>query len=837
MRKLSRRAEWIWRPRGLSAIEFGDGFSRTADEANRYVYFRHTFDLAGSVDMATIFVSADGRYRLFVNGMHVGRGPARCDSLQQIVDPYDLRPFLRAGRNVIAVLAHSYGRNTAWYELPDWEHGRAFGCGGLFVQGDIVEPVGVRHVVDTASSWKCLVSDAWQRDAPSSSQGFMEFYDAAKAPIDWASVDFNDSGWQNAEPLRIPARNFSADIVPFNLMVPRPIPQLRDGALLTPRLLGVHQVANAPAPDLAERLAAENYETLSVCGFDAKSGTVRTADGHGVCFVYDFGEVIAGYIGFEVDGPAGATIDFTFGEQRGEDGRVLPFGGIAGFDPVPAHRYVLREGFQAWERFEWNGLRYLQLTIRDCSRPLQLCKVHVRETEYPVEEKGSFECSDSVLNEIWKAGARTLRRCMHDAYVDCPSREQRQWMDAYVSARFNYMAFGDTSLAAQTLRQIARSQRGDGLTMMSAPGDFAVSRSVNIPEYCLYWIMMIDDYRMHSGELDIVHELFPAVAKALQWFESHLNEEYLLTDLPHWTFVDWAELDKRDQVAALNAQFVEALHVAARFAHLVGDRKRQIHFADLSGYVSRAINDLFWDDVRGVYADARHCGNPGRRVSQQTNAAVMAYGIAPVERYSRILDAILDERRLVLTRWSSGAREVPFDNEHDIVLAQPFFMHFLHAALRQAGRPEEVIRNIRTRWAHLLAQGDNTLRETWQLESVTSKCHAWSATPVYDLPVDVLGLAPVEAGFRRLRIAPTIESLQWARGRVPTPQGTVCIDWSIKDGVFVLDADIPAGCIAEIRCPLGKQWGRVNGKSASCASTIVGEGRHRCVLENAKTRV
>ena len=86
-----RRAEWIWRqrpapPPGMAAI-FGAARS-TAEEANRFVYFRKGFDLPTPPQSALLHISADGRYQLFVNGVFVGRGPARCDPALQYYDTY-----------------------------------------------------------------------------------------------------------------------------------------------------------------------------------------------------------------------------------------------------------------------------------------------------------------------------------------------------------------------------------------------------------------------------------------------------------------------------------------------------------------------------------------------------------------------------------------------------------------------------------------------------------------------------------------------------------------------------------------------------------------------------
>jgi len=53
--------------------------------------------------------TVDGRYQLFINGQRAGRGPVRSSPEFQRVDQLELAPYLKKGRNCIAVLVHVYG--------------------------------------------------------------------------------------------------------------------------------------------------------------------------------------------------------------------------------------------------------------------------------------------------------------------------------------------------------------------------------------------------------------------------------------------------------------------------------------------------------------------------------------------------------------------------------------------------------------------------------------------------------------------------------------------------------------------------------------------------------
>ena len=84
---------------------------------NFYLYCRKSFTLEGNPSDATVDVAADSRYKLFVNGKFVGRGPARSDQRWQYYDTYDLAPFLQHGDNVLSAIVHQYGAPSHSYTL------------------------------------------------------------------------------------------------------------------------------------------------------------------------------------------------------------------------------------------------------------------------------------------------------------------------------------------------------------------------------------------------------------------------------------------------------------------------------------------------------------------------------------------------------------------------------------------------------------------------------------------------------------------------------------------------------------------------------------------------
>jgi hypothetical protein len=83
----------------------------------------------------------------------------RAMSRFQYADTHDVAPHLRAGDNVIAVLAHAYGRDMSWYELPRTQWSRALGCGGFYFDSDAL------GVATGDRAWRCRVAEM-ERDTP-----------------------------------------------------------------------------------------------------------------------------------------------------------------------------------------------------------------------------------------------------------------------------------------------------------------------------------------------------------------------------------------------------------------------------------------------------------------------------------------------------------------------------------------------------------------------------------------------------------------------------------------------------------------------------------------------
>ncbi len=752
-------ARWIWAapaPKPLSPI--AASALPPKETWNRFCYLRRSvdIDLDAVPASAPARVTADSRFVLFVNGVEVARGPARAMPERLAWTEVDLAPFLRVGRNAICALARFYGLPGPWWRPAPPSFQLGFGSFAF-------ESPAIGVISD--STWKAIAAPYRQDVVAAQALPVppLEILDGAKVPIGWAGAEFDDSAWAPAVELSAGTFSHNRTRIPVE---PYSAPEADDIAPLT-----AIPVALA---ELSRRGVAHDDADDPRRAYPAPDGS---SDGPDTIVTYDAAMITLATPWAVVSGPAGSVVDFYSGEDLRGDG-------AAETNPRQfAMRYIIRgAGDERVESYESVGFRYLSIVARGGA---QIESAGAIERRYPRSDDAYFECDDPALNKIWRVGARTLELCSTDAFIDCPGREQRAWLgDSYIHALLTYVTNTDWHLVTRHLRVCAQSRRADGLLAMAAAGDLSQS-STTIPDYSLHWIRALARYFEYSGDAQTVSELMPTAAGILAAFERYRAADGLIRGMPGWIFIDWAMTERAEVTGALDALYAAALDDFAALCTMVLGDPRTAADARARAERTRGAFALLWDEVAGVYVDAADRNGPRRRVSQQTNAIAIVAGCAPRERWSRMLDYILDESRVAITPTISDnfgaylmqrmdpAEHMAFDVERNVVAAQPFFSHILHDAIVRVGR-RDLIPSRCMKWWPQIERGNTAFEEYWNARPGTgSRCHAWSATPTYDLTTWVLGVRPVAPGYARATIAPRFGPLMHLEGRVPTPHGAI----------------------------------------------------------------
>ena len=768
------QAQWIWAPETTET---------------RHFYFRRDFDLPSDSFVAILRVTADDRYRVWINGMEIGSGPARSKPSHQSYDEYEFTGYLKEGRNALTVLAAHYGIGTAF---------SCIGKPGLLAQLDVTFENGATLTIGADADWKTFPAPyeiGYERMCVM--LVYPEVVDFRREPNGWNTKDFDASSWVSAVVLG------PVGIAPWTTLLKRDIPLPTKSWPVNVRLIQTNMVYDACASREPRGTPAEDMERAALLKpptpgsvESAYKGVIEIAPQSGkigVSITLDFMREVSGYPEIFIQGSNGGRIDIGYSERLEPDGTVNPnrWGG----PPVRyADRLFLRSGEQKFYTLDPRAFRYMRLDIYDNPAPLT---IHTRivASGYPVEYKGEFDCSDALLNRIWEVGRYTTELCMDDAFMDCPWRERGQYLgDLAVEMRIAAYAFGDTLLARRGLAQfpLGANEKGwfPGVYPAEPPWDPV------LPTFCFLWLLALWDYFLLSGDRSLLEEVWPAVDRLTRTM-SERDEDGLLANLPTKGFVDHAPVQDEGQSTSVNAFAVWGLQAAGRIARAIGIPGRGGELEILASDIRDAINDMMWDNGRSVYIDGYRDGQPNPTISEHSNILCALVGIADAGQTARILDGVLADT----------------DNAEIVRMASPYFAYYYLRLLFKHNRHEQALAFIRRRWGAMIEAGATTFWEMW--EPNHSLCHAWSAGPTFDLMAEFAGIRAHQPGYEEFAVHPQPCHLTWIRCSVPTPKGDIVFGYhrqfkinmknpngpQIPQGL-VVNLTVPPETLADVRVPL-----------------------------------
>ena len=771
------RAKWIWIPGKPRPVNF-------------YLCARKVFELRSAPGRAVLYCTADSRYKLYVNGRYIGRGPARCLPAWQSYDEYDVTSALKRGKNTIGFIVHHFGEVTAYY-VP--------GRGGLICQLE----------ADMAGSGDPLISDETWRVAQAEDRtsdgvrmgpylGFQEVHDARLSRGDWTASAYDDSDWQQPEVLGRPP------VSPWERLEPRIAPRFQEISQLPAAIVWARKnngLADALPEEIISRMATEELsplddkflydrgELLVRRGTPANPALVKCPRDGGVSLMLDFGKQVFGTFELRLRGSAGGVVDIGYAETLNSE-RMAERPG----DALCADRYIMRRGRQVWHTFEPRCFRYVQMDFRDCPGQVAIERVQIQRITYDTGRAGDFECSDQALNRVWAAGVNTLKLCVEDAIVNSPRRERRTtWEDLYFAARGAYFAFGDSDLLSAVIRQGIQSQNADGMIPAWTPAPIPWEFD---PVSALFFVWCAVEYCDQTGDQELLGDLLTAVERLLSWFSGHLSADGLLRDVA-------SDGENHVEECGLNCLYRESLRRAARLAEAAGRSDLAKTYRDVSDDVRLAINKFLWSSRGALYGDARVSRRRTESFSRETNVLALFSDVP--DHYQR----------------AALIRQLESENDGLPHITSTLYASLLSEALCRLGKHEDAVKLISEGWGHMA--GD-TFWESF--DGSSALCRAFAVGPVADLSEHILGARPVSS--TRLRIAPHIGGLAWARGIVPTRSGDVTIEWKSNRERFAMRLQIPAGSDVEVVSPVIEEGAVMilDGAKVVGNVAIVGEGRH-----------
>jgi alpha-L-rhamnosidase len=757
-------ARWIWQ--GLPNTDLHNG----------YALFRRVFNLSSVPAKARIWITADQAYRLYINGDYVCGGPARGFQAHWPFDEVDVRPWLKKGKNILAVRAYNPGCGTFAYVSKD--------TAGLLLALEAGETLVVSD-----PSWKSRRQSGVRKDSvPLAAQlAFQENIDLREEPDDWMEADFDDSGWQHPKES---GRAWNA--MPWYSLEPRGIPLLSETEILRGRAIGFAKGKSAKGFAFTRDVFLNRYqEGLAHKRLTGKHWPLQvTAAGEGAwsSHLVDFSKTVVGLPILEVSGAKGGEIvDLTFYETL-DSATLAPHVETNSWSDIAmGNRAILRAGVNVHPFFHPIGFRYAVLTIRGATSPLRL-DFSVRRIAYPFKREGSFHSSDATLNAIWESCAWTQECCSLDAYVDTPWREQAQWWgDARVQAWNTFHFCNDARLLRRGIHCIASQTTPNGLTYGHAP---TKAHSCILPDFSLTWILTLWDHYWQTGSTEAFDTHEGIVVGILDYFRGMTDEKTGLVrfDPRYWLFLDWTTLHKEGCPSVLNLWLLEALDKLVELYHAAGREAPARPLAAWAKRLRKALLRLM--SAEGLIADGYDAkGKIVAKYSLHSQTLAMITGLASKQEH-----AMLEKRLLPYIRGEEKFEAMP----------SAYWSTYLFTELSKRGHGAEVVAFIKKHWVKMAEHGT-----TWETFAPAlgneSHSHAWSAHPLFHLMQIIGGIRQTSPGWKTVSYTPSFigDSLDCA---IPTPQGLIRSQWKRTGNKLRIALSLPPKISASCRLPEGPEF-------------------------------
>ena len=419
--------------------------------------------------------------------------------------------------------------------------------------------------------------------------------------------------------------------------------------------------------------------------------------------------------------------------------------------------------------FGHSGFRFARIDVVDDGVEVEICAVRAVGIYHDLEYKGSFECSDARLNQIWQTGAYTVHLCMQDYLWDGIKRDRLVWINDMCP---------ETAVISSVFGKIDIVPRSLDLIRDATP----TPKFMNyISSNSLWWVLVQYHWFIHHGDFAYLREQKDYLLYILQFMSGFIDDSNGEI-LPEARFIDWASSDDKPAIhAGLQALMVITFRAGSELCMILNEEQASRKYA---GVVDRLCKH------------SRYTGS-----SLQANALQVLAGMSNAD----------DTNQTVFT-------QNPFAN------ISTLFGYYILQARAAAGDYRGCLDMIRHYWGGMLDLGATTFWEhfdiAWQdkggrIDEIVpsdkldihancgdhcykgfrhSLCHGWASGPTAWLSQHVLGVQPAVPGFREVTIRPNLGDLSSAHGAVPTPLGVIKVRHTrCSDGTIVSEHDLPNG--------------------------------------------
>ena len=482
-----------------------------------------------------------------------------------------------------------------------------------------------------------------------------------------------------------------------------------------------------------------------------------------------------------IRGVKGAIVDMTHSEEMSLDGEHLMY--------IPRYqsgdRVICSQDELHFIPIQPRGMRYLMITVRGAESDVQVDALKIIDASYPVDEIGAFECSDAMLNSIWKMCVLTQKTNMEDVYVDCTTRERGMYVrDTVIQYYNNLVVFGDEDLMYRCMQLYGQSAKHG---VISAVYPTMGEGNYSITDFSLDAVEGYYVQYLNTGNTDPLLRDWEDLKNNISCFCNLSDErEDKLLDTKGKFFYDndIAEgyIDKTGVNCGYSCFYLIALNNMREMALAIGELADAKQYEDRARFLKESINKNFFDIEFGAYKENLETDLH----SNQCNLLAIRSGAISEEQITSVKEFLKDN---IPGMFING-----FDPS-DGCRFSPSFSFYIFDALYMVELYDVAEELMRSGWGYFIQKGFNQCPEYFNLGGGLSNCHAWSATPLFHLSRNLSGVSYPEApNLNKIQIDIKTSIVKWAKVTLPHPKGKITVEWHQNGNEKVIDLlNVPYG--------------------------------------------
>ena len=717
-------------------------------------YQRKDFALRDEVADARLYVSGMGVYSAYLNGQEIApeellKPTLSWYSKRVYFNSYNVTEMLQQGDNAMGIILEGGRYTTIRYDIknPNWdgtENVFGFGTPQLLLQLEVTYKDGQKETIVSNETWKITnrgpIRTANEYDG--------ETYDENFELGDWNKTGYDDSAWLQAELVKAP-----------------------DG-----------QLSAQPNPNIT---VMEKLNPVSVFQKGDK-------------WYLDMGQNMVGFINIKVHGQQpGDQITLRFAELLTPDSTLYTANLRRSENTdryIVSQLSTLNSTLNWHPMFVYHGFRYVEINgLREMPN-LDDFEGWVIYDEMPVT--GSFETSNEIINAVYHNAYWGIRGNYRSMPTDCPQRDERMgWTGDRTTGNYgeSYI-FNNHLLYAKWLTDAEDCQWDNGsLPNVIPPYWRGYTDNMTWPGAV---VTATDMLYTRFGDEEPIRQHYDALKK---WM-LHMKNDYMRDGLMHRdTYGDWCMppeslelIHSNDPTRITDATVLSTPFYCylcgkmAKFAEILGFDEDVAFFQQEITTATVAFNDKYFNRVTGVYANN----------TVTANILPLWFGMVPKGLEDKVLESIVDKTE----------NECSGHVSTGVVGIQQ-----LMRCLTEYGRGDLAFKiasnDTYPSWGYMYRNGATTIWELWNGNtadpSMNSGNHVMLLGDLILWEYEYLGgIRALEPGYSKIQLKPyPIEGLDFVNCAYESVSGRIESNWKCEGNRFEWDFVIPANTTAEVCLP------------------------------------